>query len=204
MNEKLQELTNKIYQEGLEKGKNEAEQIVLAAKSEAEQILSSARNEAILITETAAKETEVLRKNTESELQMSTKQAIAAVKQKIADILVDETVNETASQAFKDLEFVKSLMLKIAENWDKIETEGKDVMFFLAEKEQKEIETFLKAKVAAKIKGGLEVDFEEGIKSGFKIGPKDGSYKLSFTDKDFSHFFKTFLRPRIRKFFVES
>ncbi len=204
MNEKLQELTNKIYQEGLEKGKNKAEEIVLSAKSEAEQILISAGKEAILIKENAAKEAELLRKNTESELKMSSKQAFAAVKQKIADILVDETVNESAADAFKDLEFVKSLMLKMAENWDKIETEGKDVMFFLSDKEQKELESFLKAKIVTKIKGGLEIDFEEGIKSGFKIGPKDGSYKLSFTDKDFSHFFKTFLRPRIRKFFIES
>lgn len=204
MNEKLQELTNKIYQEGLEKGKKEAEEIVLSAKAEANQILDSARKEAIKITEDAAKEADVLRKNTESELQMSSKQAITSVKQKIADILVDETVNEASSAAFKDIEFVKSLMLKMAENWDKIEPEGKDVLFFLSDKEQKELEAFLRAKVSAKIKVGLEIDFEEGIKSGFKLGPKDGSYKLSFTDKDFSHFFKTFLRPRIRKYFVES
>jgi len=30
---------------------------------------------------------------------------------------------------------------------------------------------------------------------GFQIGPKDGSYKVSFTDEDFKNFFKDYLRP---------
>ncbi|MCF8364574.1 MAG: hypothetical protein K9H16_02240 [Bacteroidales bacterium] len=203
MNEKLQELTNKIFREGLEKGKAEADKLVSKAKSEAEQMIQAATDEAGRILAKAEKEAAELKKNTESELLMSTKQAIVSVKQKITDIMVDETVNQAAADAFDDPEFVKSLMLKIAENWDKIENDGKDVMFFLSPKEHSQLESFLKGKVAAKIKGGLDIDFEDSIKSGFKLGPKDGSYKLSFTNKDFSHFFKQYLRPRTRKFFVE-
>lgn len=203
MNEKLQELTNKIYQEGLEKGKTEAGQLVAKAKAEADEMIKSATEEAARILANAEKEAAELKKNTESELSMSTRQAIAAVKQRITDIMVDETVSQAAAEAFDDQEFVKSLMIKMAENWDKIEAHGKDAMFFLSPADHKQLESFLKGKVAAKIKGGLDIDFEEGIKSGFKLGPKDGAYKLSFTDKDFSHFFKQYLRPRTRKFFVE-
>lgn len=203
MNEKLQELTNKIYQEGLEKGKKEAEEIVENAKSEAREILESAKKEAEEITEKAKKEASELKKNTESELSLSTKQAITAIRQRISDIMVDKAVNEAVSGAFKDQDFVKSLMLKMAENWDKIEKEGRDVMFFLSEEEHQKLEGFLKKKVAEKIKGGLDIDFEEGIKSGFKLGPKDGSYKLSFTNEDFNRFFRQYLRPRTRKFFAE-
>lgn len=203
MNEKLQELTNKIYQEGLEKGKKEAGEIVDNAKSEAQEIVNSAKKEAGIITENANKEASELKKNTESELTISTKQAITTIRQRISDIMVDEAVKDAISGAFNDENFIKSLMLKMAENWDKIEKEGKEVMFFLSEKDHKKLEGFLKKKVADKIKGGLDIDFEEGIKSGFKLGPKDGGYKLSFTDEDFKRFFEQYLRPRTRKFFAE-
>lgn len=203
MNEKLQELTNKIYQEGLEKGKKEAETIVSKSKAEADDLVKVARKEAAQIIEDAQKLAAETKKNTESELKMSTRQAITSVRQRITDIMVDQAIDESINVAFKDLDFVKSLMLKMAENWDKMETGGKDIMFFLSEKEHGELDSFLKNKVASKIKGGLDIDFEEGIKSGFKIGPKDGGYKLSFTNKDFSHFFKQYLRPRTRNFFVE-
>jgi V/A-type H+-transporting ATPase subunit E len=106
-------------------------------------------------------------------------------------------------KSFDDKDFVKSLMLKMAENWDKIEKKGKDVMFFLSEKDHEKLGDELKKKAAQVIKGGIDIDFEEGIKSGFRLGPKDGSYKLSFTDEDFHRFFAQYLRPRTRKFFTE-
>jgi V/A-type H+/Na+-transporting ATPase subunit E len=203
MNEKLQELTNKIYQEGLEKGKNEADQIIDKAKKEAEKMISSARDEASQIRDEANKDAEELKKNTASELTMSTRQAITTIKQQISNIVATEAVKDALGKAFDDKDFIKNLILKIAENWDKIEKDGQDVMMILSEKDKKELEGFLMKKAAEKIKGALEINFEESIKSGFKIGPKDGSYILSFTDEDFKTFFKQYLRPRTRKFFEE-
>jgi len=204
MNQKLQELTNKIYQEGLEKGKNEADQIIQNAKTEAEKIIAKAKADAGQMREEASRFAEELKKNTASELTMSTRQAISTIKQQISEVVSGEAVNDALAKAFDDKEFVKNLMLKIAENWDKIEKEGQDVMIALSESDKKELEGFLMSKAAVQIKSGLAVNFEEGIKSGFKIGPKDGSYKLSFTDEDFKRFFKQYLRPRTRKFFEEA
>ena len=45
-NTKLQELTDKLYQEGLEKGRAEADSLVSEAKSQAEKIVADARAEA--------------------------------------------------------------------------------------------------------------------------------------------------------------
>ena len=42
-NTKLQELTDKLYQEGLEKGRAEADSLVSEAKSQAEKIVADAR-----------------------------------------------------------------------------------------------------------------------------------------------------------------
>ena len=46
MENKLQELTDKLYNEGLSKGKQEAEALKAAAAAESEKIIADARKEA--------------------------------------------------------------------------------------------------------------------------------------------------------------
>ena len=46
MQNKLQELTDRLYAEGLSKGKQEGEELVQKAKAEAEQIVNQAKAEA--------------------------------------------------------------------------------------------------------------------------------------------------------------
>lgn len=203
MNEKLQELTRKIYDEGLEKGKNEALEIVEKAKKEAEEILSKAKKEARQIAEQATKEAEEQKKNVHSELVLSSKQAVSTVKQKVADMLNQKAVEQALDKSFDDKDFVKNLITKLVEQWGEISKSNQGVMVFLSEKDRQQLEGYLMSKVAGTIKQGMDINFEEGIKSGFRIGPKDQSFKISFTDKDFENFFKQFLRPRTQKFFNE-
>lgn len=203
MNDKLQELTKKIYNEGLEKGKTEAQEIIDNAKKEAEAIVDKARKDAKHLAEKASKDAEEQKKNVHSELTMASKQAIATVKQKIAGLLNQKAVEQALGKTFDDKEFIKNIIKSIAEQWGEISKSDQGIMVFLSEKDRDQLESFLMNKVAANIKQGMDVDFEEGIKSGFQIGPKDQSFKISFTDKDFQNFFKQYLRPRTQKFFTD-
>ena len=45
----------------------------------------------------------------------------------------------------------------------------------------------------------IEINFGLNINSDFKIGPKDGSYYISFTDKDFENYFINYLKDRTKK-----
>jgi len=199
MNEKLQELTKKIYEEGLEKGKKEAEEILQNAKKEAEALIKDAHAEAAKITENATKEAEELRKNVKSELAMSAKQAITAIKQQITDLVLNQAVSSALQKSFGDKDFVKMLIQKMVENWNKIDTTNSDILLIVPESERKQYDDFFLGKLAGVIKSGIEINFEEGIKSGFCLSPKDGSYKISFTEQDFNQFFKQYLRPRTGK-----
>lgn len=203
MNDKLQELTRKIYDEGLEKGKKEAQEIIDNAKKEADAILDKARKEAKQLAEKASADAEEQKKNVHSELAMATRQAVATVKQKIAGLLNQKAVEQALGKTFDDKEFIKSIIKSIADQWGEISKSDQGVMVFLSEKDRDQFESFLMNKVAANIKQGMDIDFEEGIKSGFRIGPKDQSFKISFTDKDFENFFKQYLRPRTQKFFTD-
>ena len=56
MNDKIQQLTDKLYQEGLAKGQAEGEQILASARAEAEKILKDARSEADAVLALARKD----------------------------------------------------------------------------------------------------------------------------------------------------
>ena len=47
--------------------------------------------------------------------------------------------------------------------------------------------------------GGISASFSKKVSGGFNIGPKDGSYFISFTDETFRSLISEYLRPATRK-----
>ncbi|MDD4159002.1 MAG: hypothetical protein PHH64_06290, partial [Proteiniphilum sp.] len=66
--DKIQELTSKLYTEGVEKGREEAERIVAEARAKEKQILEEGRAKAEEMLATADKECASLQSHTEAEL----------------------------------------------------------------------------------------------------------------------------------------
>ena len=77
MENKLQQLTQKLYDEGLEKGRAEADKLVADAKAEARKIVAEARAEAEEIVKKAEAKAEDVSKNTMTEISLAGKQAVA-------------------------------------------------------------------------------------------------------------------------------
>ncbi len=193
---KLQELTDKIYKEGVEKANNEARQIIAKAQQESETILKAAQKEANEIIEKAGQRSNEIRKNVQSEVKLASQQAISSIKQKIVNLITAQVVEQPVTKAFEDTEFLKKIIVQAIENWKVADSEHVELSILLPKKQEEELQQYFLQNGNKLIKGGLEVNFEESMKGGFKIGPKDGSFKISFTDDDFENFFKTYLRPR--------
>ena len=75
MENKIQELTDKIYREGVEKGNEEAQKLIAKAQEEAKRIIEDAHKEADSIVATAHKSADELAENTKSELKLFAGQA---------------------------------------------------------------------------------------------------------------------------------
>lgn len=88
--EKIDELTNKIYHEGVEKGKAEAQRIIEDAQAEAQRIIAEAQNKAQELAAEAEKKAAELDKNTKSELKLYTDQAVNALKSEITTLISDK------------------------------------------------------------------------------------------------------------------
>lgn len=195
MENKLQELTEKIYAEGIQKAEDEKKEILDRAKFEADGILQNAKAETEKIIEKANEQAGEIRKNVNAELKLSANQAISSIKQRISDLITFKLIDEPVKEAYQDKDFIKNLIFTLIKNWSEEESGG-GISLLLPLKEKENLGKYLESKQNEILQGGLDLGYDSEMTSGFKIGPADGSYRISFTDEDFSNFLKAYLRPR--------
>lgn len=197
MQNKLQELTDKLYNEGLSKGKQEGEEILAKAKVQAEEIIAKAKAEAEAIVTAAKKEADDLKTKVQGDLKMAAGQSIAATKKDIETLVVTKMTAEETSKALTSAEFVKEVILAVAKGFNT--EEPLDLEVILPEKLKAELEPFVAGELAKALKGGVEASFTKKIAGGFTIGPKDGGYFISFTEETFNALISEYLRPATKK-----
>ncbi len=203
MENKLQELTQKLYTEGLSKGREQADSLIAEAEKKAAQIIADAEGKAKQITENAAKSAEETAKNTATEIALASAQSMSTLKEAISSLVVSDAISSSVATACLDVKFVKELLLAVAGAWNGVGGDSADLIAELPEAKQAEFEAGFKASAKAFLDAGVEVAYSSGVKSGFKISPKAGGYYISFTDSDFNALLSEFIRPRVAKILFE-
>ena len=198
MQNKLQELTDKLYNEGLSKGKQEAEQMKANAKNEAAQIIAQAKEQAQEILAKAQSEAAELKSKTENDVKMASLQAFTAVKQQIENVIVAKTL-APAKSAASETEFLKEIIKSIVSAFNPENSDSVALDIILPAEKQTELEKFAKEQLSKICSAGVDVQFSKGIQGGFKIAPKGEGYMLSFTDKDFENIIAEYLRPKTKE-----
>jgi len=193
MDQKLQELTEKLYKEGVVKGNEEAEKIVGDAQLQAKEIIEKAKAESAAILADAEKKSAELTKNTHSELQLASGQLITALKQEVVSLVNGKIVELVVKPATDDIKFIQQLILTAVQNW----VSKQDLLVIVSAADKKAVEDFFATNTKLLLDKGLTIESANNIKAGFQVGPADGSYKVSFTQDDFINFFKEFIRPKV-------
>lgn len=197
MQNKLQELTDRLYNEGLSKGKQEGEQILAKAKAQAEEIVAKAHAEAAAIVAAANKDAEELRTKVQSDLKMAASQSVAATKKDIETLVVAKLTEADVKSALTSADFVKEVILAVAKGFNT--EEPADLEVVLPESLKADLEGFVANELGKALKGGVEASFSKKIAGGFTISPKEGGYFVSFTDETFNALISEYLRPATKK-----
>ncbi len=199
MQNKLQELTDKLYNEGLSKGKQEAQELKAKALQEADKIVSEAKNEANAIVTKAEKEAAEIITRADNDVKMASTQAINALRQQVEKMVITNTVTPAVKEAMSDSKLIKSVITTIAGAFNAANPDSIALEMIIPQSMKSELEDFLKKEINGKLCKGLEVEYVKGLSNGFKIGPKDGGYMISFTDEDFDAMIGNYLRPATRR-----
>ena len=197
MQTKLQELTDRLYNEGLSKGKQEGEELLAKAKVQADEMIAKAQAEAAQIIATAQKQAEEIRTKTASDVKMASSQSIAATKKDIETLIVGKMTNEAVKKALSTPDFIKEIIKAVAE---KFTTDGPvDLDLVLPESLKNDLEPFATKELAKILGAGVQASFSKKVAGGFQIGPKEGGYFVSFTEETFSQLISEYLRPTTKK-----
>ncbi|HBG57130.1 hypothetical protein [Proteiniphilum sp. UBA1028] len=191
--DKIQELTSKLYAEGVEKGKEEAERIVAQARTREKEILDAARIKAEELLSSAEKESAELKKNTKAELKLFATQSSEALKTEIINLVTGKLSTTLVNTAMEDKSFVQQIIVELVQNWSKNET------LTVGVENPEELKSYITSHVKTLLDKGLEIESVNGIKTGFTLEPEDGSYKVKFGEEEFVNYFKEFLRPQIQQ-----
>lgn len=197
MDTTLQQLTDKIYQEGVEKGNAEAKSILDQARKEAEKIIKDAESKAEKIAQKAQADSEELQKTTLSELQMSAQKVIGALKQEVNELVGGQIIDKSVKAATSDVKYIQQVIEAAIKNWASSDDKALNMSVIVPEKDEKAILSYFAKSAKGVLDKGFTITSANNVKAGFQLAPADGSYKISFTDDDFIAFFKAFVRPRV-------
>ena len=191
--DKLQELTQKLYDEGLAKGKQEGEAVLQKAVEEAGSIVKKAQEEAEAILAKARKEADDFKVKVEGDVKMASMQALQATRADIENLVIAKAVDAPVAKALSSEEYIKGIITAVAQKFSA--EEPADLSLVLPESLKSALEPFVKNELGKLLGKGVDATFSKKLAGGFKIGPKDGGYFVSLTDDTFKDLIGAYLRP---------
>lgn len=194
MQDKLQELTEKLYNEGLSKGKAEAEHLLESAREEAARIVEKAKADAAAITSKAEKDADYLREKAESDIKMASAQALQATKKDIENAICGKLSD---ASVLEDPAYLKDIIKAVAERFDA--QQATDLALVLPEKLRGELEPWVAGELKKALSHQVAVSFSKKLAGGFSIGPGDGGWFVNLSEDTFKALISEYLRPVTRK-----
>lgn len=201
---KIQELTEKIYQEGVDKAQNQANILLKEAEEKAAGLINDAQQKADNIILEAERKSKEIFHGLKEELQSISKQVIAITKQKITDSIVIDASQTISKRLLDDKDFIKSLILELVRKWDMGNGSIDDLSLVLSEEQLEKLDGIFKSGALQILQNKKQILFDPSIKNGFQIISNSEGFKVSFSDEDLENFFKKFMKPRIQEYLFTS
>ena len=191
MDSQIQALTEKVYQEGVLKGEQEAAKILADANAQAEQVERDARARAEQIIAEAQRSASELKSNTERELKLNASKLIEATKASIVDVLAGRIAGDSVQALTANPELLQRVVLEIAKGFDL--KHGVEITSNQAE----ELKAYFAQNAKALLEEGLTIKQVAGKATQYTIRPQNGSFKVEIGEQEFVELFKSILRPQL-------
>lgn len=191
MDSQIQALTEKVYQEGVLKGEQEAAKILADANAQAEQVERDARARAEQIIAEAQRSASELKSNTERELKLNASKLIEATKASIVDVLAGRIAGDSVQALTANPELLQRVVLEIAKGFDL--KHGVEITSNQAE----ELKAYFAQNAKALLEEGLTIKQVAGKATQYTIRPQNGSFKVEIGELEFVELFKSILRPQL-------
>ncbi|MFW5693890.1 MAG: V-type ATP synthase subunit E family protein [Alkalispirochaeta sp.] len=193
METQLQNIIDKIHEEGVKEAEQRARKIVESAEKQARETIDHAQEQAEQIVTEAQEEARKHQAAGEAALKQASRDLLLSVRTELTN-LFDAVQKEAVGTALTP-ERMAEVIANMVQAWS---TSGSDQFEVLVnEADQSGLEASLRGALADKLQSGIDVRPVRGITAGFRIGSKDGSAYYDFTDESLAELLSAFLNPRL-------
>jgi V/A-type H+-transporting ATPase subunit E len=189
----LQELIDKIKQDGIVSASEEAARLKSQAEADAKRIVESAQREAEGIIAKAKTDSERFEKAGVATLEQASRNLILSFKSEI-EALLDRIIAARVSSSYGE-EALKAIIPELVKNWASKGADSLDLI--LSEDNLSKLRGYFNDQLAAEINKGVELKSDRNLGDGFRIASKDGSAYYDFSAESVAVLLSAYLNPRL-------
>lgn len=193
MEVKLDALIEKIKQEGVQAGQDQAQDIIARAKREAQELKSQAHTEGQQIRDQARKDAEQFQRNAESALAQAARDIVLMVRGKL--MALSEKLLKEALSAQLVPETLKELLVNLIQKWEPDSESSLEIL--VSPQDKGKLEEILFAALGDQAREGIEIKASDLIQHGFRIGSRDDQSYYDFSDEGITEALKLLVTPRV-------
>jgi len=193
MDIQVQELIDRIRQDGIETASGTAQTIRQEAEAEAKKILESARKEAEAITNKAKADVARMEAASNAAIEQSGRNLVLALRSRIEALFSSVISREVA--AAMDAGLISKLLVELLDLWAKKGEQTPDL--HLPEGTVAAVEKPLRQALSAELSKGLVIRPVKDLDAGFRLVAKDGSAWWDFSAEALGEMVAAYLNPRL-------
>lgn len=197
MDVQLQELIDKIKNEGVATAETEAKAIIKKAENEAATIIANAKKQAEGIVADAKSEAAKADQAGRAALGQAGRDLILSLKAKLTVLF--ESILKADTGEILGGKYLEDAVMKVLSQWD-----GGDVSVELSESDFAALEKGMKARIAQELKKGYDVSPGRSVAKGFRVVEKDGGAYFNFEAEGIAEVLADLLNPKLAKIVKEA
>lgn len=199
MTAELQNLLERIHQEGIEKTKTEAEQILRNAHDERRRIVAAAKDEAAALLAKAEQDSAAFEQRARQALHQAARDTVISVGEAVQTTLA-ALVRERVQTALTPEALAHMLGQMVSAYSQAAVSHGTaatrmDVLVSPAQKE--EITSFFLASMSEALRAGVVIRGDDSVISGFRVSLSNGQVEHDFSGEAIAESMSQMLRPPI-------
>ena len=195
MAKQVQELIDKIKQEGFEAAQEKAQTIEVAAQEKAKAIIDDATAKAKDILEKAKAEAQKTEETSKAAISQASRDILLDLRkeiQKVLNALIRQEVKEALSA-----EALGTMIQTIVQDFCKKSDKDTDIKVVLSKKDLEQLKKGILSKLQEKLKDKIVFESSEEVVGGFTISFDSGKSSFDFTDQSLAEYLSAYLNPEV-------
>ena len=195
MAKQVQELIDKIKQEGFEAAQEKAQILEVAAQEKAKTIVQKAEAKAKEIIDKAQNEAKKREETSQAAVTQASRDILLDLRkeiEKVLSALIRQEVKEALSP-----EALGNMIQAIVQDFCAAGNEKTDIKVVLNKKDLEQLKKGVLLKLQDKLKNKITLETSEEVSGGFTISFDSGKSSFDFTDQSLAEYLSAYLNPEV-------